>query len=99
MGQALDLDAGHAERSIGRATHLELGPGVDTDFAIGGVNQSSRLLRLAMCGVIGQPKRLTMQARPSSAWMPLRSAIYHTVFGQAHQEVRVSALCASASRS
>jgi hypothetical protein len=70
VGQALDLDAHHAERSIRRASHVELSPGVDPDFAIGWVAQSSRMLRLAMRAVIGQPKGLTVQARPAAAWMP-----------------------------
>ena len=37
VGQALDLDTHHAERSIWGASHVELGPGVDTDLPVGGV--------------------------------------------------------------
>src|SRR5438067_6101278 len=37
VGQALDLDTHHAERSIWGASHVELGPDVDPDLAVGGV--------------------------------------------------------------
>ena len=44
--------------------------------------------------VIGQPKRLTVQARPSTTSVLLRRAIHDAVFGQAHQQVGVDACCA-----
>ena len=94
VGQALDLDAHHTEGSVRRTSHVEIGPSVDTDFAIGSVDQSGRLLRLAMRVFFCQPKWLTMQARSPAAWMPFGGAIHHAVFGQAHQEVRVDgAVC------
>ena len=88
VGQALDLDADDAEWRIRCASHVEIGPGIDTDFAIGGVDKLGGTLRLAMRGLIGQPKRLTMQARPTAPWVPLGGAIHHAVFGQADQEIR-----------
>ena len=40
VGQAFDLDAHDAERGIRRAGDVELGPGIDLDFAVGGVVQA-----------------------------------------------------------
>src|SRR5438105_5930347 len=94
VGQALDLDAHHTEGSVRRTSRVEIGPSVDTDFAIGSVDQSGRLMRLAMRVFFCQPKWLTMQARSPAAWLPFGGAIHYAVFGQAHQEVRVDgAVC------
>ncbi|MDQ6669317.1 MAG: hypothetical protein M3069_00870, partial [Chloroflexota bacterium] len=49
---------------------------IDRDCAVHRVVQLSRTLRLAMRGAVGEPARLTMQARPSAAWMPLGGVIH-----------------------
>src|SRR2546425_5231960 len=89
VGQALDLDADHAEGSIWRATHVELGPDIDRDSAVRGVVQLSRTLRVAIGGFVHQPKRLAMQARPPTAGMLFGSAIHHALLGEADQQVGV----------
>src|SRR6266487_2810925 len=89
VGQALDLDADHAEGRVWRAAYVELGPDVDGDQAVRRVVQLSRSMRLAMGGFVGQPKRLTMQARPTTAALLFGGAIHDTLLGQAHQQVSV----------
>jgi len=53
VGQALNLDADHAEGRMWSAAHVELGPDVDADDAVRGVVQLSRSLRLAIRGFVG----------------------------------------------
>src|SRR5438132_3614655 len=77
VGQALDLDADHAERRLWRATYVELGPHIDADGAVRRVVQLRGLLRLAMCARVRQPKRLTVQPRPAAAWVLFGSAVHH----------------------
>src|SRR6266508_3190822 len=89
VGQALDLDADHAEGRIRRAADVEPGPDVDADDAIRRVVQLSRSLGLAVGGFVGQPKRLTMQPWPTTAELPFGGAIHHPLPGQAHQQVSV----------
>ncbi len=87
--ETFNLDAHDAERGLRRAGDVELGPGIDLDFAIGGVVQALCALWLAVGRVVGQPKRLTVQTRPSATSVLLRSTIDHAVFGQAHQQIGV----------
>jgi hypothetical protein len=53
------------------------------------MSQFRRLLGLAMCALVGQSKRLTMQARPSPTWVLFWRAIHDAAFDQAHQEIGV----------
>jgi hypothetical protein len=84
VGQALDLDADHAERSIRRATHVELSPHIYLDCAVHRVIELGRTLRLAMCGFVDQPKRLPMQARPPAAWTLFGGTIHDAALDQTH---------------
>jgi hypothetical protein len=70
VGQAFDLDARDAERRIRRAGHVEIRPGIDLHVAVDGVVQALCVLCLAVGVVLGQPKRLTMQARPTTTSVP-----------------------------
>src|SRR5947209_1882024 len=83
VGQALDLDADHAEGSIWRATHVQLGPDLYRDGAVGRVSELRRLLRLAIAVLVGQPKRLTMQTRPTTPGTPFGGAIHPAHLDQA----------------
>jgi hypothetical protein len=89
VGQALDLDADHAERSIRGASHVEIGPDIDRGCAVRRMLQLTRILWLAIGGFVCQPKRLTMQPRPSAASPLFGGAIHHALLGQAHQQVSV----------
>jgi len=66
VGEAFDLDAHDAERGIWCASHVEIRPGINPHFAVGGVAQSLCVLHVAVGIDIGQPKGLTMQARPAA---------------------------------
>ena len=70
LGQALDLDADHAERRIWRAAHVQVGPDVDRDGAIQRVLKLARTLRLTMRLLVDQSKRLAVQARSAAARTP-----------------------------
>jgi hypothetical protein len=89
MWEALNLDAHDAERGLRRAGDVQLGLGIDLDFAIGGMVRLPRARWRAVGVVMGQPKRLTVQPRPSAISVLLRRAVHDTVFGQAHQQIGV----------
>jgi hypothetical protein len=89
IGQALDLDADHAEGCMWCAAHVELGPDVDADDAVGRVVQLTRSLRLAIHGLVRQPKWRTMQAWSTTTELSFGGAIHDALLGQAHQHVSV----------
>jgi hypothetical protein len=92
--QAFHLDAHDAERAIRGAGDIDL------DFAVRGMGQSLRELGQAVGLGIRQPKRLAMQARPTSTSVLLmRMSIDHAVFAKRTRRSASTLLRARVSKS